>query len=355
MTAVVATVSLNPSWREFQSPAGTWLRGRQRRLASMISLGVRDPGDLHDEHLAQVVAESNGYFRGPGWNRQWFGWLESVLRESGAGSYLDGSACHLDLVQWATKPIQRDLPCTAWQQLVDADREFFSWQLAHSNVTVVLLNGASVMHGLQRAGLVSDWATERLEYQARAGVDQLHMFQACSAGVVLLGWNRPVAGPLPAAGRSQLARWIARALQSTTAAGQLSGVPDPARAPAGLAAYGLIPPGTAVDSVEDLERLLAGWLQCSTQPTIGEVGTFGGTPLIAVRSRAEDFVLNRDTKRSAVAAFLAAAKAVGGAANLPWHAAPNARGVINRISYRPDDMPTPGWYAYVRVPQFGGS
>jgi hypothetical protein len=59
-------------------------------------------------------------------------------------------------------------------------------------------------------------------------------------------------------------------------------------------------------------------------------------------------VLNRDTKRAAVEAFLAAAAPAGGAANLSWHITANRRGTINRVSYRRDDAATPGWYAYLR-------
>src|SRR5262245_1444746 len=70
--AVVATLSLNPSWREFESPRGVWLNGSRRRLASLISLGASDPRELDDEQVATVVGECDGYFRGPNWNRGWF-------------------------------------------------------------------------------------------------------------------------------------------------------------------------------------------------------------------------------------------------------------------------------------------
>jgi hypothetical protein len=63
------------------------------------SLGVKDPGELDAGQVGQVVAESYEYFRSGRWYRQWFGWLERLVTSSGAGSYLDGSACHLDLVQ----------------------------------------------------------------------------------------------------------------------------------------------------------------------------------------------------------------------------------------------------------------
>ncbi len=59
-TAAVATVSLNPSSREFLTRAGEWLPDSQRRLASLHSCGVQDPGELDAGQVRQVVAESYG-------------------------------------------------------------------------------------------------------------------------------------------------------------------------------------------------------------------------------------------------------------------------------------------------------
>ena len=77
---------------------------------------------------------------------------------------------------------------------------------------------------------------------------------------------------------------------------------------------------------------------------------YGGWPVFMIGMGSDGFLLNRDTKRSAVRAFLTAAARAGGADHLRWHVTANARGVINRVSYRPDDEPTPGWYAYLREP-----
>jgi hypothetical protein len=100
--------------------------------------------------------------------------------------------------------------------------------------------------------------------------------------------------------------------------------------------------------VHPAEHLLRSWLRVSRQPTIGDIGRFGGSPLIKVTADSQEFVLNRDTKRSAVTRFTKAAARAGGAEHLPWHLARNARGNHNRVSYLPDDSPTPGWYAYTR-------
>lgn len=347
-TAAVATLSLNPSWREFLTPSAEWPAGGERRLASLHSMGVKDPGELDAGQVGQVVAESYGYFQGnnPYW--LWFGWLERLLTSSGAGSYRDGSACHLDLVQWATRPAQGELPAEAWQRLVNEDREFLRWQLAHANVSVVLLNGASVIAGLLTAGLAGDLAEDRLEYPAKKGTGHLRVFRGVSDGVRFLGWNRPLAGALPGPARDALTGWVAAALRHPLEAPASR---QPAHAPADPGPDGFIPPGTVAGSAAELEDLLRRWLGASGQPTIGDVGRFGGSPLIRATAGGREFVLNRDTKRSAVVSFADAAARAGGAGNLPWHLAPNAKGNLNRMSYRADDSPTPGWYAYARFPE----
>jgi hypothetical protein len=211
--ATVATLSLNPSWLEFQSKSGAWLLGRKRRLASMVSLGVDDPRSLDDAKVAQIVSESKAYFRGPNWYKGWFRWLESLLVNSGIGSYLDDSACHLDLVQWATKPAQRYLPAPAWDQLVEQDGDFLRWQFLNSNVSVVLLNGASVVRWVQRVGLVNSFDEDALPFRTNRGNDELRVFAATADRVSFVGWNRPLAGALAADGRQRLSLWLAEALQ----------------------------------------------------------------------------------------------------------------------------------------------
>jgi len=210
--ASVATIALNPSWLEFLSPMGAWLTGADRRLASLVSLGMHDPRDLDDYQVANVLAESNAYFRGPDPHMDQFHWLEALLRTSGAGSYENGTACHVDLVQWATKPVQRALPPAAWQELVEADRDFLRWQLHHSNVKVALVDGAAVLRAVADAKLVDSWGQGELEYGADMGSGRFRVFQAWSAGIVFLGWNMPLGGPIPAADRAALNQWISRNL-----------------------------------------------------------------------------------------------------------------------------------------------
>ena len=67
--------------------------------------------------LTKVLDDCNGYFqRNP--YRRWFDQFHPVLTACGA-SYYDGSACHLDLVQWATDPA-RQAPQRAQARLAEA-------------------------------------------------------------------------------------------------------------------------------------------------------------------------------------------------------------------------------------------
>jgi hypothetical protein len=347
--AVTATLSLNPSWREFESSDGTWLGGSRRRLASLISLGAADSRDLNDEQVSTVLAQSESYFDGPNWYRGWFHWLESMLNTSGAGSYFDGTACHLDLVQWATKPAQGELPVDVWRHLVEEDRDFLRWQLANTNVRVLLLNGASVAQGLQEAGLVDEFETNVIPYEARNGSAKLRVYRANADGVAILGWNRPLAGALSGDGRLKLGSWLSDALQTSRM--EVDALQLPARGQEATMwelESGYVPSASVVQGASELERLLAHWFAESDRPTVGDVGNFGGSPLITVRLGADEFFINRDTKRAAIHTFLTAAHQSGGADQLPWRVTTNARGAVNRVTYRTDDAPTPGWYAYVR-------
>lgn len=215
----VSPLALNPSSAEFLSNKGEWLVKPRRRLASLLSLGASDPRDLDDDAVALVLGESNAYFAGPNWYRRWFGRLESLLGAAGLGSYLDGTACHLDLVQWCTEPIQRKVPPAAWKRLVETDREFLGWQLRQKTLDVVLVNGMSCVQELQTAGVIHSWTEDRVAYVTKAGPAELRVFQTEELGVRFLGWNRPVAGQLPADGHEKLQGWLVASTGAATSQG----------------------------------------------------------------------------------------------------------------------------------------
>jgi hypothetical protein len=207
-TAEVATLALNPSSLEFLNKQGGYLLADLRRLASWVSMQRREGDDLSDAEVAQVFDDSNTYFgRRP--YKPWFQWLQTLLTSTGLGSYCDGTACHLDLVQWATKPAQGKLSAEVWRRLVDEDRKFLAWQLAQTPAKVILVNGAACVEWLGMEGLVTWQAPERLVFPNTNGTSgHLQVYLADQEGKRFIGWNRPLAGPIPAAGRLALQEWV---------------------------------------------------------------------------------------------------------------------------------------------------
>jgi hypothetical protein len=148
-SALVATLGLNPSANEFLGIDGSELTRQDRRLATHASLGVTDLSEAPEEVLTQIVQDCDTYFqRNPYWD--WFGQLEPILRACG-GSYRDNSACHLDVVQWATNPKWRSIrPSSIRKMLLDADAPFLAEQLRHENIRVLLINGMGAITQLSR-------------------------------------------------------------------------------------------------------------------------------------------------------------------------------------------------------------
>lgn len=148
-SASVATLGLNPSRVEFLDRNGNELVGCFRRLATHTSLGTSDLANAPASVVGQVLKDCNAYFaddRNP--YRQWFDQLELILNACGA-SYYDGSACHLDLVQWATDPTWGKLrPSTLRKRLLDADSPFLMEQLSNENIQLLLINGMGVLSQL---------------------------------------------------------------------------------------------------------------------------------------------------------------------------------------------------------------
>lgn len=147
-TAYVATLGLNPSASEFINRAGVLLEGNERRLATHASLGFSDLATAPSHVISQVIDDCNRYFQRKPY-RRWFDRLKPILVACNA-SYYDGSACHLDLVQWATNPKWGDLPTPIRNQLIADDVAFLAGQLQNENIRILLVNGSGVWNVLRR-------------------------------------------------------------------------------------------------------------------------------------------------------------------------------------------------------------
>jgi hypothetical protein len=127
--ARVATLGLNPSRREFKPTA---------RLALC--------GSSPEEVLEGCIM----YFRRNPY-RNWFDKLSPSLNAFEA-SYEEASACHLDLVQWATDPTWgRIKPSSIRNRLLDQDAPFLERQLrTNKNIDLLLVNGSGAWRQLCR-------------------------------------------------------------------------------------------------------------------------------------------------------------------------------------------------------------
>jgi len=142
MTAKIATLGLNPSDKEFLDRDGLDLECRERRLETLTSLNVKSLIDAPLHVLEAVVDGCNGYFQKCPYS--WFRKLEFVLQECGT-SYYNGTACHLDLVQWATDSKWSEIWDGVRAMLLRDDFPFLLEQLQNSNIKTLLLNGNAVV------------------------------------------------------------------------------------------------------------------------------------------------------------------------------------------------------------------
>ena len=213
--ARVATVGINPSMNEFQNQDRIELTGAERRLATHRSLGYSDLTSAPVSAIRQAWADSNGYFHRRPYLR-WFNQLEQILIACGA-SYYDGSACSLDLVQWATDSRWGVLPEQVRGRLLETDTPFLKRQLVQApHIKLVLANGMAVADQLEQMGFpigfpsyhvntivqLDDKAGPIVLYDKRGNViqgrarptfDRIHqgveVFHGTMDGRVFIGWN----------------------------------------------------------------------------------------------------------------------------------------------------------------------
>jgi hypothetical protein len=138
----VATLGINPSKNEFLDNSNVLLRGNQKRFETLDSLDVPKLSNLTDIQVNNVYTACIHYFKLNPYKR-WFDQLENNILVNFNVSYYLGTACHLDVVQWATDPIWRNLDNDVKSALVKNDITFLESQLCEYEIEVLLINGAS--------------------------------------------------------------------------------------------------------------------------------------------------------------------------------------------------------------------
>lgn len=143
--ADIATVGINPSYREFVDESGRELYGKERRFPTLRSMALEAWSDATSRHIAFMTECCSSYFHRNPYNR-WFGTLEKVLWGAKASFYgILSNACHIDLVPYATSKRWGDLSGQQQSALRAATSDVLRGLLQKSSVRSVILNGQSVV------------------------------------------------------------------------------------------------------------------------------------------------------------------------------------------------------------------
>jgi hypothetical protein len=139
----------------------------------------------------------------------WFGHLEKVLQPGLGVSYRDGFACHLDLVQWATKPKWSSLDKQTQNVLLQDGTEHLQNQLLNEKISHVVVNGTSVWNELKRTKFIKFEDVGRLTFSKNDTPCTLRI--GSLQGVKFLGWSTNIQnsfGGTEATFLQQLAEWL---------------------------------------------------------------------------------------------------------------------------------------------------
>lgn len=319
----VATLGINPSSGEFLSN-DRLMEGDQRRLATLESLGATGYDEIDEARAATIIDDCASYFERKPYG--WFNVLDRILTEALGVSYFHKTACHLDLVQWATDPIWKDLDREQQNRLLEGDREFLRRQLAHEGYKVVVVNGATAMRWAQAAGIVTWQETDRIEAApaARFSVGR-------GEGALFVGWSCNLQSQ-PGAMRhvEALIDLVKKHARNELGGDRMTEETSFQR-------------GTHFQSRAQLIEALERWVTEGNDETIGDL-EFKRAPWISFDTSAGIADINADTRRDAVERMLRQTRE-----GQPWHVVANNRGKVNKVVFDPNDSHQ-GWYSYLRQP-----
>lgn len=142
----IATLSLNPSNIEFMDSSSMELSGNQRRFPTLNHFNLRHWNAAGIREAKQVLNFCDMYFRKNPY-KKWFNPLNDIISETGFSYYLN-TACHLDLVPFATIKKWGGLNATQKSTLLHNGVKHLPEVLNASNIDVIIANGQSTVNYL---------------------------------------------------------------------------------------------------------------------------------------------------------------------------------------------------------------
>lgn len=226
-SAAVATVGINPSNREFVGLDGIRLSEGLRRLPTLESLGKRHWSDIDGSHVRTLLDECRTYFMRNPYDR-WFGTLEGIISRIPASYYgRRPSACHLDLIPYATVAKWGSLDGPIRTELLETSQNALGELLRDSNISILVLNGAAVVRTFQAlTGVTLDpsireeWTLSRLKdqvtgYSYTGRVTRVGETEV-GRSVRVLGYNHNLQSSfgVTTAAKTAISDWIASEVRS---------------------------------------------------------------------------------------------------------------------------------------------
>lgn len=219
--AELATVALNPSNREFEDTAGGELDGELRRFHTLRSLRLSDWSHADAHHVRLMIESCSRYFSRNPYDK-WFKPLDRLLSPTSFSLY-GSTACHLDLVPYATSPTWGHLTPRQQSTLRMASKGALALLLANSKIRVLVLNGESVVRNFQemaRARLIRkempQWALQRQNRPPIRGVSYRGMVERLDGvsfpqPILVLGYNHNIQSSFGVTGQviSAIGFWLA--------------------------------------------------------------------------------------------------------------------------------------------------
>jgi hypothetical protein len=208
--AEVVTIGINPSSSEFTKLASderVLLTGAERRLSDLQSLGAKSTESLDSDQIETIWHDCLNYFDGP-YYKKWFSKMQETVVTPTRASYEGRTAAHLDLIQWATDPLWKDMleiDEAAAQEHIAADHPFLEQQINDSSAKIFFLSGSPVIDALKDKFQLQD--AGKTQAEGKRGQNNLYVGKWKDALVLGSTMNIPDSHTSNAH-RDYLSRWI---------------------------------------------------------------------------------------------------------------------------------------------------
>ncbi len=227
-TARVATVGINPSNREFVDEQGQELDGHHRRFHTLHTLRLRRWEDATDAHCRSIHESCTAYFNGNPYGA-WFSVLDRLLGASGHTYFgFVPTACHLDLVPYATAVKWTSLTAIERSILISAGRPLLAQVILASSVEVLVLNGRAVVDGFRalsgitfKSQIIKSWTLPRRSGGVTGIAYSAQLTELCglrlSRPVLVLGYNHNLQSSFGVTTqvKNNIGRWLGECIGST--------------------------------------------------------------------------------------------------------------------------------------------